>query len=244
MIDFKDYMVADKLKEVDKVIIIGSGKGGVGKSTITSLLGLRLRDLGMDVGILDTDLHGSSIPFILGGDKELVIESVRGGFKPIELHRIKVMSLRMFVGDRPTPLRGERKSEILKYMLSLTVWGPLDYLLVDLPPGMSDELLTLMKYVKGKHIVVTLPTKTSLDVALRYVSFLNSLNYGTPIILVNNLMNINIDHHEVVSGFLNEPPNKYFIMPYIHGIEEHLYRGILPVESVKIIDKIIECLHI
>lgn len=239
-IEFKDYMISSKLSGINKAVIVGSGKGGVGKSTLTSILGLRLRDLGMRVGILDTDLHGSSIPFILGGDIKASVEAVKGGFKPIELHGVKVMSLRMFVGDRPTPLRGERKGEILKYMLSFTVWGPLDYLLIDLPPGMGDELLTLIKYVRGKHIVVTLPTKTSMDVTLRYVRFLENLKCEVPLIVVNNLTNVDVGSIKFYEGFATaKQPIKYIVMPYVQEMEEILLKGIPPNESIKVIDEII-----
>ncbi len=234
-------MILERLNDVGKVLIIGSGKGGVGKSTLTALLGLRLKNLGMRVGILDTDLHGASIPFLLGGSTNANVETVKGGFKPAELWGIKVMSLRMFVGDRPVPLRGERKSEVLKYMLSLTVWGPLDYLLIDLPPGMSDELLTLMKYVKGQHTVVTLPTKTSMDVTLRYIKFLSNLNCSISAVVVNNLVNATTDNDLIVRGLRElNPSGRYLVMPYLQGVEEHLSRGMLPEEAVNIIDEIIK----
>lgn len=244
MIEFKDFMITDKLSSIKNVLIVGSGKGGVGKSTLTSLLGLRLHHLGRSIGILDTDLHGSSIPYILGGESSISIEAIKGGFKPAELHGIKVMSLRMFVGDRPTPLRGDRKSEILKYMLSLTIWGSLDYLLIDLPPGMSDELLTLIKYLKGRHLVVTLPTKTSTDVTTRYVRFLENLNCDVPAIIINNLMNMDLSSQMIYINYRGiKSSAKYFVMPYIHGIEESLSKGMLPKESIKAIDEIIEYLR-
>ncbi len=240
MIEFKDYMISDRLGNVCKVLIVGSGKGGVGKSTLTVILGLRLRDIGMKVGILDIDLHGASIPFILGWNTNTTVKAVRGGFKPVEVHGIKIMSLRMFVGDRPTPLRGERKSEVLKYMLSLTIWDSLDYLLVDLPPGMSDELLTLVKYVKGEHVVITLPTKTSVDVTTRYVKFLKSLNSNILAVIVNNLMNVAISDEVLIKGFQEDmPTSNYLVIPYIHDVEEYLLKGVTPKKAVDVIDKII-----
>jgi len=239
VIEFKDYMIADRLSKIGMVRIYGLREGGVGKSTLSTLLGLRLRDMGMKTWILDTDLHGASIPFILGGSK-VSVEAIKGGFKPAELYGIKVMSLRMFVGDRPTPLRGERKSEVLKYMLALTIWDSLDYLLVDLPPGMSDELLTLMKYVKGKHIVVTLPTKTSIDVTLRYIKFLKSLGCDVPVVVVNNLMNITVDNDFILREFQEHiADSSCLTMPHLYGIEEYLLKGRLPEEALIVIDEII-----
>ncbi len=237
--DYREYMIFDKLRGIKKLVLIGSGKGGVGKSTITVLLGLRMRDLGVSIGILDADLHGSSIPYILGMGSEVSVEAVKGGFKPLEIHGIKVMSLRMFVGDRPVPLRGERKKEVLKYLLSMTLWGSLDYLLVDLPPGMGDEQLTLMKYLKGPHIVVTIPTKTSIDVSVRYFKFVNDLGFNIPVIVVNNLVNSNIDYELLTKLRIVAPVRKYIIIPYCSEIEYSLSTGVIPRIVIEPIDELI-----
>jgi ATP-binding protein involved in chromosome partitioning len=241
--DYKEYMILDKLRGIKRVVLIGSGKGGVGKSTITALLGLRMRDLGVSVGILDADLHGSSIPYILGVSGEVGVEAVKGGFKPLDIHGIKVMSLRMFVGDRPAPLRGERKKEVLKYLLSMTLWGTLDYLLIDLPPGMGDEQLTLMKYLKGPHVVVTIPTKTSIDVSLRYFKFINDLGFNIPVIVINNLVNSTIDDELLTKLRKVAPVGKYIIIPYCSEIEYSLSTGTIPKIVIEPIDNLIDCIR-
>jgi ATP-binding protein involved in chromosome partitioning len=241
--DYKEYMILDKLRGIKRVVLIGSGKGGVGKSTITALLGLRMRDLGVSVGILDADLHGSSIPYILGVNGEVGVEAVKGGFKPLDIHGIKVMSLRMFVGDRPVPLRGERKKEVLKYLLSMTLWGTLDYLLIDLPPGMGDEQLTLMKYLKGPHVVVTIPTKTSIDVSLRYFKFVNDLGFNIPVIVINNLVNSTIDDELLTKLRKVAPVGKYIIIPYCSEIEYSLSTGTIPKIVIEPIDNLIDCIR-
>jgi ATP-binding protein involved in chromosome partitioning len=241
--DYKEYMILDKLRGIKRVVLIGSGKGGVGKSTITALLGLRMRDLGVSVGILDADLHGSSIPYILGMSSEVGVEAVKGGFKPLDIHGIKVMSLRMFVGDRPVPLRGERKKEVLKYLLSMTLWGTLDYLLIDLPPGMGDEQLTLMKYLKGPHVVVTIPTKTSIDVSLRYFKFVNDLGFNIPVIVINNLVNSTIDDELLTKLRKVAPVGKYIIIPYCSEIEYSLSTGTIPKIVIEPIDNLIDCIR-
>lgn len=241
--DYKEYMILDKLRGIKRAVLIGSGKGGVGKSTITALLGLRMRDLGISVGILDADLHGSSIPYILGMSGEVGVEAVKGGFKPLEIHGIKVMSLRMFVGDRPVPLRGERKKEVLKYLLSMTLWGTLDYLLIDLPPGMGDEQLTLMKYLKGPHVVVTIPTKTSIDVLLRYFKFVNDLGFNIPVIVINNLVNSTIDDELLTKLRKVAPVGKYIIIPYCSEIEYSLSTGTIPKIVIEPIDNLIDCIR-
>ncbi len=244
MSDFKEHMLINRLRSIANIVIVGSGKGGVGKSTLTSIIALRLRELGKDVGVLDMDLHGSSIPFILGRS-EGKVEVVKGGFKPIEVHGIKVMSLRLFVGDKPAPLRGDRKSEVIKYLLSLTIWGDLNYLLIDLPPGMSDELLTLTKYVKGKHILITIPTRTSMDVLVKYVKLLDNLRCIIPAIVINNLLNIKVNY-ELISNYMNEIASiinrrpAYVVMPFIDDVEELLAKGLLPDGVIDPIDSIIK----
>lgn len=243
MSDFKDYMLINRINNIANIVVVGSGKGGVGKSTLTSMIALRLRDLGKDVGILDVDLHGNSIPFILGR-LDSKVEVVKGGFKPIEVHGIKVMSLRLFVGDKPAPLRGDRKSEVIKYLLSLTIWGNLNYLLIDLPPGMSDELLTLIKYVKGKHILITIPTRTSMDVLIKYVKLLNGLRCLMPAIVINNLLNTKVNYELInqymgeIVGIINQRP-AYVVMPFIEDIEVALARGSLPNDAIGPIDSIL-----
>jgi len=235
MYDFKESMILSRLGGIKDVVIVGSGKGGVGKSTFAALLALRLRDLGRVVGILDLDLHGASIPYILG-DPNAYVEGVKGGFKPALIHGIKVMSLRMFVGDRPTPLRGVRKREVLKYLMALTVWGDLDFLVVDLPPGVSDELLTLINYVKGKHIAITIPTRTSLDVLVRYVKLLNSVGHRIPLLVVNNALNTRTEGVESIINSLHIP---YVVMPYVEGIEDTLLKGRVPNDVVATLDRVI-----
>jgi|GEM_PF-1037480 len=240
--DYRDYMILDRLRNIRKSILIGSGKGGVGKSTITALLGLRMKELGINIGILDADLHGSSIPFILGVNDEVGIKEVKEGFKPLEIHGIKIMSLRMFVGSRPVPLRGDRKKEILKYLLSMTVWNSLDYLLVDLPPGMGDEQLTLMRYLRGPHIVTTIPTKTSIDVSIRYFKFISNLGFNIPAIVINNLVNSNINDDLLIKLQKSVPVGKYIIIPYCSELEESLNTGIIPKVVIKSIDELIKYL--
>lgn len=240
--DFKDYVVIDRMSNIENVVIVGSGKGGVGKSTITAMLALRLRDSGMSVGVLDADLHGNSIPYILGVD-DYRIEVMRGGFKPAEVHGVKLMSLRFFVGREPVPLRGERKDEVVKYLLSFTIWDKLNYLLIDLPPGMGDELLTLIRYINGKHVVVTIPSRTSLDIVVKYLELLKRIGCNLSVMVVNNIFNVDFDE-DLIKRYVCGDEVEWVLIPFIRDIETSLARGILPQEVLKSVDELISYLRL
>ncbi|MEM0334582.1 MAG: P-loop NTPase, partial [Thermoplasmata archaeon] len=121
-------------------------------------------------GILDLDLHGPSIPFILGINNIKIIESENGIF-PVEWNNIKVMSLDIFMQGRAAPLRGSSKNEIIKEMVGITDFGNLDYLIIDMPPGTGDEYLSTIEIFreKGEIIFITAPSKISWLVSKRAI---------------------------------------------------------------------------
>jgi len=192
--DFKTYIAEERLRRANYVLAFGSGKGGVGKSFIASLVALALRDMGFKVGVLDLDLHSSSIPLMLSS-VSYEIESSKEGFEPYRLENLEVMSLTYFVGDRPVALRGKSKDEVVLYLLALTNWSKLDYLIIDLPPGMSDEVLNIAHYIRGNNrgiIAVTTPAQVSIDVVRKFIEVLKTL--GTKVLgAVLNMSYIRVD---------------------------------------------------
>jgi ATP-binding protein involved in chromosome partitioning len=167
--DFMKFDALRKLDRVGRVFLVGSGKGGVGKSLIACGLGLRLSEAGHRVGILDADLHGASVPNYLGLSPP--VSSGRRGLIPKESGNVKVMSIALFTGDNPVPMRGAGKQGLITELLALTDWGDLDYLIVDLPPSTGDELLAAFDLFKGKSIliVVTTPSREAMSVVSRLV---------------------------------------------------------------------------
>ena len=162
-------MIENRLKNIKKIIIFASGKGGVGKSTISAHSSY-IFSKKYKTGILDLDLHGPSIPFILGINNIKIIESENGIF-PVEWNNIKVMSLDIFMQGRAAPLRGSSKNEIIKEMVGITDFGNLDYLIIDMPPGTGDEYLSTIEIFreKGEIIFITAPSKISWQVTKRAI---------------------------------------------------------------------------
>jgi ATP-binding protein involved in chromosome partitioning len=157
------------LARVQNVICIGSGKGGVGKSTLTSNLAAALAADGKKVGILDADVWGYSIPrmFGLGGDRPPV--SPERKILPLEAQGVKIMSIGFFVAeDSAVVWRGPMLHKALTQFLEDVDWGELDFLLVDLPPGTGDVSMTLAQLLPdAKFLLVTTPQPTAQKVARR-----------------------------------------------------------------------------
>jgi ATP-binding protein involved in chromosome partitioning len=156
----------DVLKGVRNVVAIGSGKGGVGKSTLTTHLALALAQTGASVGILDADIYGPSIPGMLGLDARPCADE-QGRAIPPAIHGVRVMSVAMLVGaDAPTIWRGPIASRLLQQFLAAVHWGELDYLLLDLPPGTGDVQLTLAQSAPlNGAVIVTTPQDVALKIA-------------------------------------------------------------------------------
>jgi ATP-binding protein involved in chromosome partitioning len=157
------------LAQVQNVICVGSGKGGVGKSTLTANLAAALAADGKKVGILDADVWGYSIPrmFGLGGDRPPV--SPERKIIPLESHGVKIMSIGFFVQeDSAVVWRGPMLHKALTQFLEDVDWGELDFLLVDLPPGTGDVSMTLAQLLPdAKFLLVTTPQPTAQKVARR-----------------------------------------------------------------------------
>ncbi|MFP5361705.1 MAG: Mrp/NBP35 family ATP-binding protein [Thermoleophilia bacterium] len=160
---------AGALAQVGNVLCIGSGKGGVGKSTLTANLAAALTLDGKSVGILDADVWGYSIPrmFGLGGERPPV--SPERKILPLQAHGVKVMSIGFFVEeDAAVVWRGPMLHKALTQFLEDVAWGELDYLLVDLPPGTGDVSMTLAQLLpQAQFVIVTTPQPTAQKVARR-----------------------------------------------------------------------------
>ncbi len=161
---------ADKLPGIRHIIAVGSGKGGVGKSTVSVNLALALQQLGARVGIVDADILGPSIPVMLGiPTGEPPARAADGKMIPVERHGLKVVSMGMLTGDDdPAVLRGPMVGKYLQMFVGGVKWGQLDYLILDLPPGTGDTQLTLAQSMPLSGVViVTTPQAVSLKIARR-----------------------------------------------------------------------------
>jgi len=162
-----------------KVLVI-SGKGGVGKSFITSSLALLTASTGRSVGILDADIHGPSIPKFLGISNPTLSISSNGVEPIVGPLGVKVISVQFFLPEEDLPIiwRGPLKGRLIGEFLSQVNWGSLNYLFIDLPPGTGDEVLSVVQYIKDLTgaIVVTIPSQPSKLVVKKAVRFCQELN--------------------------------------------------------------------
>lgn len=164
---------------VDHVLAIGSGKGGVGKSSVTALLAVALQRQGFKVGILDADLTGPSIPKLLGVDgmPKAAFSSL---IPPVSPNLgIRVMSINLLLDDpyKPVIWRGPLVANVIKQFWEDVMWGEIDYLLVDLPPGTSDAPLTIMQLLPlDGFLAVTSPQSLSAMVVIKAVNMANMLS--------------------------------------------------------------------
>lgn len=156
-----------RLEKIGSVILIGSGKGGVGKSFVASALALTLSAKGFAAGILDLDIHGASLTNYL--DVSPPIKSGRNGLRPKLAGSLRVMSIALLTGDNVVPIRGEKKQELVSQLFSITDWGKLDYLVVDLPPSTGDEVMTAFEIFSSKCslVLITTPSPNAVNVVSR-----------------------------------------------------------------------------
>jgi ATP-binding protein involved in chromosome partitioning len=155
---------------VENVIAVGSGKGGVGKTTIAVNLALALQRLGHRTALLDADVYGPNVPLMLGVDQ--TPEALGDRIQPIERHGLKVMSMGFIApGDKPLIWRGPMLHNVIQQFLRQVDWGGVEFLVVDLPPGTGDVALSLMQTapITGA-IVVTTPSDVSLEDARKAVN--------------------------------------------------------------------------
>jgi len=199
---------APMLPQVKNIIAVASGKGGVGKSTVTANLAVALAKTGAKVGIIDADIYGPSIPTMFNCEHEqpgIRKEGERNLILPIEQYGVKLISIGFLTpAENAVVWRGPMASSALKQFIGDTDWGELDYLLIDLPPGTSDIHLTLVQTVPVTGaVLVTTPQKVALADAQKGLNMFKQPQINVPILgVVENM-----------AYFTPEelPDNKYYI---------------------------------
>lgn len=197
-----------KLDGVKHLIVVASGKGGVGKSTVSANLAISLARNGYKTGLVDADIFGPSIPKMFGiedakpevthmGDKEVMF--------PIEKYGVKLMSIGLFVQPNQGLIwRGPMAANAIMQLFENTVWNDIDYLIIDFPPGTSDiQLTTVQKLDVTGAIIVTTPQEVALNDARKAASMFNNSNLKVPILgVVENMSWFSPEPH---------PGEKYFL---------------------------------
>jgi ATP-binding protein involved in chromosome partitioning len=154
---------------VQNIIAVGSGKGGVGKTTVAVNLAISLRKLGYAVGLLDADVYGPNVPLMMG--VRATPHAIGQRIQPLEAYGVKLMSMGFLnPGDKPLVWRGPMLNSVMQQFLRSVDWGNLDYLIIDLPPGTGDVQLTLIQTTPlTGAVVVTTPSDVSLEDARKAV---------------------------------------------------------------------------
>lgn len=231
-------IIDERLEGIRQFVAIASGKGGVGKSLISTVLALQLSRKGYEVGLLDLDLHGPSTHTIMGSGIQRPKEEK--GIIPPETQGVKSMSIVSFTGEDPSLLRGNDVSNAIVELLTITRWGSLDFLIIDMPPGIGDETLDIIRLVKeAKFLVVTTPSRVALTVVKKLIRTLKELK--VPILGV--VENMKMDEFSLVEeevsklhvSFLGE-------IKFDEQLEKSIgnVKGLLDTEFAKDLEKILE----
>lgn len=173
-IDPRVNIVDDRLSNIKRLIGVSGGKGGVGKSLTASVLALTLSDMDYRVGLLDLDLSSPSIHVILDAKNTYPIED--RGIVPSKINGIEFMSIVYFTSSDPIPFRGDDISNAVLELLTITRWGTLDYLIVDMPPGLSDVMMDVIRWMRRiEFLIVTTPSKVALETVKKEIDVLKEL---------------------------------------------------------------------
>ena len=233
----KDQSITAKtLSGIENVIAISSGKGGVGKSTLTANIAVTLSNMGCKVGVLDADIYGPSIPtmFDLEGKKPFSVQiDGKSKMQPIENYGVKILSIGFFTKPGQAVIwRGPMAAKALNQMIFDANWGDLDFLLIDLPPGTGDIHLSIVQSLPiNGAVVVSTPQNVALTDAKKGIAMFQQKNINVPVLgIIENM-----------SYFTPQelPQNKYYIFgkkgaEYLANDMEVPFLGSLPlVQSVR-----------
>jgi ATP-binding protein involved in chromosome partitioning len=188
MVDPRISIIDERMKGIGKIIAVSSGKGGVGKSLVASTLALTLAKKGCKVGLFDLDFTSPSTHVILG------IEDVKPkedkGIVPPLVHGIEYISIIYYSCEKASPLRGADVSNALIELLSIVRWGKLDFLVIDMPPGIGDATLDLIRLIKNiEFLIVTTPSQLAFETVRKLVGLLKEQRISVMGVIENMKMN-------------------------------------------------------
>lgn len=211
------------LPGVAHIIAVGSGKGGVGKTTLAVNLAVALAKLGYRTGLIDADIYGPNVPLMVGTSAQpRVLENSQ--IEPNVAHGIKVISVGFISpGDKPLVMRGPMLHQIIRQFLQQVEWGELDFLIVDLPPGTGDVVISLVQTVPlTGAVVVSTPSDVSLQDARKALEMFHQVNVDV-LGLVENMSHFTCPHcHQEIDIFSRggaERTAQQFKVPFLGSIE-------------------------
>ena len=211
------------LPGVANIVAIGSGKGGVGKTTLSVNLAVALAKLGYKVGLIDADIYGPNVPLMLGTSQQPRVLA-NNNIEPNVAHGVKVISVGFISpGDKPLVMRGPMLHQIIRQFLQQVAWGELDFLLVDLPPGTGDVVISLVQTVPlTGAVVVSTPSDVSLQDARKALEMFHQVNVEV-LGIVENMSHFTCPHcHHEIDIFSKggvERTAKQFNLAFLGSVE-------------------------
>jgi ATP-binding protein involved in chromosome partitioning len=211
------------LPGVKSIVAIGSGKGGVGKTTLAVNLAIALAKLGHRTGLIDADIYGPNVPIMFGSTRQPAVLA-NNQIEPILAHGVKVISVGLISpGDKPLVMRGPMLHQIIRQFLQQVEWGELDILLIDLPPGTGDVVISLVQTVPlTGAVVVSTPSDVALQDARKALEMFHQVNVEI-LGIVENMSHFTCPHcHNEIDIFSRggaERTAKQFNIPFLGSVE-------------------------
>ena len=210
------------LRGIKHIIAIGSGKGGVGKTTVAVNLAVSLAKLGHKVGLIDADIYGPNVPTMLGSTRQptIVADNL---MEPILAHGVKFISIGLISpGDKPMVMRGPMLHQIIRQFLQQVAWGELDYLLIDLPPGTGDVVISLVQTVPlTGAVVVSTGSSVALQDARKALEMFHQVNVEV-LGLVENMSQMTLPDGTVLDVFgagATHQTAKQYNLPFLGSVD-------------------------
>jgi ATP-binding protein involved in chromosome partitioning len=242
MTDPRIGIIDERLKGINNIVAVSSGKGGVGKSLIASLLAVILARKGYKVGLFDLDFTSPSTHVILG--VENVHPEEKNGIIPPRVHGLEYMSIVYYSGEYASPLRGADVSNALIELLAITRWNTLDFLIIDMPPGIGDATLDIIRLIKRiKYLIVTTPSQLAFETVRKLTNLLLELRIPIIGVIENMKMKESQFIQQQVEGrgtrFVGEIPFDTMLEESIGNINK-----LLKTEFGKKLEEIVEDLRL
>jgi ATP-binding protein involved in chromosome partitioning len=211
-----------RLPGIQHIVAIGSGKGGVGKTTVAVNLAVSLAKLGHRVGLIDADIYGPNVPTMLGATRQpsILADNL---MEPITAHGVKFISIGLISpGDKPMVMRGPMLHQIIRQFLQQVAWGELDYLLIDLPPGTGDVVISLVQTVPlTGAVVVSTGSSVALQDARKALEMFHQVNVEV-LGLVENMSQMTLPDGTVLDVFgagATQQTAKQYNLPFLGAID-------------------------